>query len=208
MKYTLYLTLLLFISCKTKISENFNDITLKPVKEQLNKNYYKYTQGIKDGDKILDLLIYSNVPKSKTNPEMPINCFGLFNSAKDLQYFVEEMDGQYVLYLEKEGKVIMREYGNYFDFNKLRDTDSLKWLTTKITTEKQVYDLLHKNNIKYKLISKKSSRTETEIKIQLEPSGYYTYISFDGYHYLVSNTYYEPKDTIFNYKKLGYSLFR
>lgn len=196
------LSLLLLINCKTTRKETALLDTHNYTQKELQSKYYKF-----NGSSPYNFTIYTNVEGNPNDKNIPRSLFYPSMDEKNYDYFIDELDGQYVLFFEKKGRIIMREYGNYFDFNKLRDIDSLKWLTTKITTEKQVYDLLQKNNIKYKLISKKSSRTETEIKIQLEPSGYYTYISFDG-SYLITNIYYEPKDTILIHKRLGYSLFR
>lgn len=214
--YIIIIFILILIGCKSQKAENFIDTSLQPTSKEL-KGYYKYNfKGVREliqyikGDTFrFSPVIYTNIPESNINPKTPMSCLGVLRGKKEeIEYFVEKMNGQYVLYLEKEGKIIMREYGMYYDFFKDRFYDSIKYAKTpKIVTEQQVYEYLKQNNIKYKLISKKKYGIDNEIKIQLQPNGYYTYITFNGRH-LISNTYYQPQDTFPSNNELGNLLLR
>ncbi|PQL94923.1 hypothetical protein [Apibacter adventoris] len=205
MRYTLLIALLLLLlNCKTTRKETALLDTHKYTQKELQSKYYKF-----NGSSPYNFTIYTNVEGNPNDKNIPRSLFYPSMDEKNYDYFIDELDGQYVLYLEKDGKIIMREYGNYFSMNKLRDTDSLKWETSKMNSEQKIYDYLKNNNIKYKFISKKNDGIENIIKIQLIPSKYYTYIRFCG-NYIVSNMYYQPQDTLpsSSYNKLGYLLLR
>lgn len=217
MKYynILYYSLLIsvfFICCKTdKITEYKTiDESSPPTIEELGNKFYKYKRdesiyNFRLQKKIsLQFDVYTNVEPYPNNLKIPrqvTNYPFTSNDFKDVDYFEKKLNKKYVLYMKKDNHISMREYGEFFTYqNKIKD--SLRWTNL----EKEIFDSLNKNQIKYKIDYRFSKDDYTWIKLTLLDKNYYSYITISP-RSVITNTYYQPKDTLFLINEYGKSLF-
>lgn len=218
MRYTLLIPfLLLFFNCKTKKITEYKTIdeSSPPTIEELGNKFYKYKRdesiyNFRLQKKIpLKFNIYTNVEPRSNNPNIPKQIDYIWRpffikdteDSNDIKYFEDKLNKKYILYLVKDNQIITREYGEYF-VHENGKWDSIKWANM----EKKIFDSLNKNQIKYKVNYKYSKNFDKWIKINLIEKDYYVYITINSM-WAMTNTYYQPKDTMFLINQYGKSLF-
>lgn len=200
-KIIIYIILNLFVlSCKTNRNTEQDDII--ELNSFSEKNYYKYIDkiGYHIANDSFKAILYSNVKPLKENEKIPQKIFGRGSYWNDSKiYFQKELKGKSLSYLEKNNKVVFRNF--YYDYSVSQEKN-----INKPTNINELRTYLNSKKVNYKIIrvKKKSSSDIIDVEIQNQLyrivlnnglcESYLFYnkrdtINFDAYKNIVINFY-------------------
>ncbi len=186
---------LLILSCKS--NKNFEQEDIVQMKPFSKANYYKYAyvknEPYFEGNVKIDSfkpIIYTNVKPLEINKNIPQKIYALSKNSwkSSKEYFHNDLQGMSVVYLEKNNKILFRNY-----YKSYTGKDFYKQDINKPRNKEDLVKYLKNKNAKYKFFSiKKSEKADV---INADINGHFYRIIVDS-TFCKSYLYYNKKDTI------------
>lgn len=186
-------------SCKTSDKADHNTIIeLKPFSKDIYYMYhYSTNEYYLDGNNKIDSfkpIIYTNVKPLENNKNIPQKIYALRNNShkKSKKYFYNDLKGMSIVYLEKDDKIIFRNYYKSYtgkDFN--------KYDITKPRSKKDLIKYFKFKKVNFKILN--TTKSENADVVKAEVGGLLYKIVVDS-TFCKSYLYYKKQDTINNFQ--------